>query len=70
MRNVALTTAVLCSSAGMAFAEVPVMPQPPAGPRSLAVESTKQRAYATAIANCEPMWDRGTHMSKREWRYA
>ena len=67
MRNITLAAALFCSSASIAFAEVPVMPRPPSGSRSLAVEPTKQSAHETAVADCELMWDRGTHMSKREW---
>jgi hypothetical protein len=64
MRNMALAAAVLCSSASSAFAEVPVLPRPPASSRSLAVEPTKQSVHEAAIADCELMWDRGTHMSE------
>jgi hypothetical protein len=65
MRDIIIAAAIFCSSASIAFAEVPVTPQPPTGSRSLAVEQTKQGAHETAVA--EQMWDRGTHMSKREW---
>jgi hypothetical protein len=30
------------------------------------VESAK-KAHAAAIANCEGMWDRATHMTRKEW---
>jgi hypothetical protein len=30
-------------------------------------EDTKEKEYAAAIANCEGMWDRGTHMSREQW---
>jgi hypothetical protein len=30
-------------------------------------ESGKEKAYAAAIANCEGMWDRRTHMTRKEW---
>jgi hypothetical protein len=67
MRDIILAAAIFCSSAGIASAEVPVSPRPPAGAGSLAVEAAKQSAHETAIADCERMWDRGTHMSKRDW---
>ena len=67
MRDIIIAAAIFCSSASIAFAEVPVTPQPPTGSRSLAVEQTKQSAHETAVADCEQMWDRGTHMSKQEW---
>jgi hypothetical protein len=31
------------------------------------VEAGKQKAYAAAIADCEDMWDRGTHMTRKDW---
>jgi hypothetical protein len=31
------------------------------------VEFDKQKAHAAAIATCEAMWDRTTHMTKAEW---
>jgi hypothetical protein len=31
------------------------------------IEDAKHEAYAAAIANCERLWDRDTHMTKKEW---
>ena len=31
------------------------------------VEAGKEKAYEAAIANCEGMWDRDTHMTTKEW---
>lgn len=31
------------------------------------VEPGREKAYAAAIASCEGMWDRGTHMTRKEW---
>ena len=41
----------------------------PGAPASAAasVEARNEKAYAAAIADCEGMWDRGTHMSRKEW---
>jgi hypothetical protein len=33
-------------------------------------EVRKQKAYDAAIADCEAMWDRGTHMTRKEWSRA
>jgi hypothetical protein len=30
-------------------------------------EAGTDKEYATAIANCESMWDRDTHMTRKEW---
>ena len=27
----------------------------------------RNKAYEAAVADCEEMWDRGTHMSKQDW---
>ena len=35
-----------------------------------AVEERKRKAHAAAIADCEAMWDRGTHMTRTEWSRA
>lgn len=42
----------------------------PPAPERTGVAAKKvddQKADLEAIANCEQMWDRGTHMTKREW---
>jgi hypothetical protein len=31
------------------------------------IEDAKHEAYAAAIASCERLWDRDTHMTKQEW---
>jgi hypothetical protein len=31
------------------------------------VEAGKQKAHAAAVADCEAMWDRATHMTRKEW---
>jgi hypothetical protein len=67
MRNIIVAATALCLSAGTAFAEVVVAPKPGADPRSTVVQPTKQTAHETAITDCEGMWDRGTHMTKRDW---
>jgi hypothetical protein len=58
----ALLSLSLCVGAALAQTGAPVVPSatPP-------VEPGKEKAYAAAIANCEGMWDRGTHMTRKEW---
>jgi hypothetical protein len=67
MRILIVTAAALSFCTGAAFAEMPVAPRPAADPRASVVQPTKQSAYETAVADCERMWDRGTHMTKRDW---
>lgn len=31
------------------------------------VEAGKQKAHAAAVADCEALWDRATHMTRKEW---
>ena len=59
----ALLSLSLCTGAALAQTGCPVVPS--ATPPS--VESGKEKAYAAAIASCEGMWDRGTHMTRKEW---
>jgi hypothetical protein len=67
MRSILITATVFCLSTGIAFAEVTVAPRPSANPHPSAVQPTKRGAHETAITECEQMWDRGTHMTKRDW---
>ena len=60
-----LAATKICLSAGVAFAEV-VAPPRPAGVAPAATAS-KASALEAAVADCERMWDRGTHMTKKEW---
>jgi hypothetical protein len=59
---VALLSLSLCVEAALAQTRPPVgsSANPP-------VEPGREKAYAAAIANCEGMWDRGTHMTRKEW---
>ena len=58
---------LLCSSAGVVLAQaVPTLRQ--AGPQRLpAGIPAKPSAFEEAVSDCEHMWDRGTHMSRKEW---
>ena len=67
MDAIIIATIVLCLSAGVASAEVVGVPRPDGAARSLAAESSKRTAHEAAVADCEGMWDRSTHMTKREW---
>ena len=54
---------MLALSAGAALSQT--APKDPTTTTS--VEADKEKAYAAAIANCEDMWDRDTHMTRKEW---
>lgn len=61
------TTLLLCLSAMLALAEMPV-----GATRSSSEEPGKPNAdegalHEKAVADCERIWDRGTHMTKQEW---
>jgi len=60
---------ILVLSAGAALAQTgPAAPTAPTSGATLAsVEAGKQKAHAAAIADCEAMWDRATHMTRKEW---
>jgi hypothetical protein len=61
---------ILVLSAGAALAQTgPAAPSAPTSGATLAsvVEAGKQKAHAAAVAGCEAMWDRATHMTREEW---
>ncbi len=60
-------TIMLCLSAGLVSAEVTTVPQRAGDARSLAEGASKRDSHAAAVADCVGMWDRGTHMTKKEW---
>ncbi len=55
---------------GCAAATVHAHPAPSAAMSSAtaaALELGKKKAHEAAIASCEAMWDRATHMTRAEW---
>jgi hypothetical protein len=59
---------ILASSAGAALAQAaPVPIVQTAVATATSVEVAEQKAHAAAIADCEAMWDRGTHMTRNDW---
>ena len=66
MRPILLATVIVWLSAGVASAEVPASQAVRVAPSAAEVAS-KRAALETAVADCESMWDRGTHMTKKEW---
>jgi len=69
MHRMIIVASLLVASAGLAFAQV--VPPSPAAPGSLPKPgqtiSAEKNARDAAVADCEQMWDRGTHMTKQEW---
>jgi hypothetical protein len=66
MRLIPPAIAMVWIGAGIAFAEVPASQSIRVAP-SAAELASKRAALETAVADCESMWDRGTHMTKKEW---
>jgi len=62
-----LAATMVCLSASIAFAEVVAPPRPAGVAPSSAEAASKRSALETAVADCERVWDRGTHMTKKEW---
>lgn len=58
---------VLALGAGAALAQTGQAA--PSAPQVTAVsaEAAKAKAHAAAIADCEAMWDRATHMTRKDW---
>jgi hypothetical protein len=65
MATLVLTTAMICLSAGVAFAEV-VAPRSAGAAPSSTESVSKRSALEAAVADCERMWARGTHMTRKE----
>jgi len=61
-----LAATMVCLSASVVSAEV-VAPRPAGAAPSSAEAASKRSAIEAAVADCERMWDRGTHMTKKEW---
>ena len=62
-----LAATMVCVSASVAFAQVVAPPRPAGVAPSSAEAASKRSALEAAVADCERMWDRGTHMTKKEW---
>ena len=62
-----LAATMVCLSAGVAFAEVVAPPRPTGLAPSPAATASKASALEAAVVDCERMWDRGTHMTRKEW---
>ena len=62
-------TVLLCLSAGLAFAEMPVgkVGRAPADAPAKPTAASEDAIREQAIGDCERIWDRGTHMTKQEW---
>jgi hypothetical protein len=61
-------TLLLCLSAILAAAEMPVGKVAPSGAKVPGKPSANEAAIREqAVADCEGFWDRGTHMTKQEW---
>jgi hypothetical protein len=58
------TLLIVCLSAGAASGQA-VRAAPSVATTS--TEDSKEKEYAAAVANCEGMWDRGTHMTREQW---
>lgn len=65
MRAATLATVIVCLT-GAAYAGVAEAPTA-ATPRAAVKELPQSEAHESAVVSCERMWDRGTHMTKKEW---
>ena len=62
-----IASLILLASAAAAVQGQPAPSVATAGATAASVELDKQKAHAAAVANCEGMWDRATHMTRTEW---
>lgn len=70
MKILIIVAALTVSGAGAALAQTLSLPaaKVPAGVGDAG--SKVRAAHDAAVASCEQMWDRGTHMSTQEWSRA
>jgi hypothetical protein len=61
------TTLLLCLSAILALAEMPVGATRPSSEVPGRPNTDEGTIHEKAIADCEGIWDRGTHMTMQEW---
>jgi hypothetical protein len=61
------TTLLLCLSAILALAEMPVSATRSSSEVPRKPNADEGARHEKAIADCERIWDRGTHMTKQEW---
>jgi hypothetical protein len=67
MHSIVVAFLVLASSAGAALAQTGPASPSASHATSASIQAAKQKAHAAAIENCEAMWDRDTHMTRKEW---
>ena len=67
MRSLIVIAMLLGPNGGLALAEVARVPSLAPLPPSQEAIAKQARLHQEAVADCEQMWDRGTHMSRREW---
>jgi len=66
-RMLVVSMTMLCTSASVASAESVKPPALVGDPKALAGQASARQAHDAAVADCERMWDQGTHMTRREW---
>jgi hypothetical protein len=69
MRSLSIIALLLGPSANRALAEAaPAFSMASSAPvQGRETVSARESAFKAAMADCERMWDRGTHMTKKEW---
>jgi hypothetical protein len=67
MQSKVIAFLILVSAAGALVQAHPAPSAPASDATAAPVEVRKQKAHAAAIADCEAMWDRATHMTRKEW---
>jgi hypothetical protein len=57
----------VCLAIGLAIAAPGEIVSAAPAERVPQLTADQKRVRELAVANCESMWDRGTHMTKRDW---
>jgi predicted nicotinamide N-methyase len=67
MQSTVVTFLIFALGAGAALPQIASAAQGASQVTATASVEAAQKAHAAAIANCETMWDRATHMTRKEW---
>jgi hypothetical protein len=65
--RILLALLLLCFNADVILGQAAPTPGQVGSARPQADVRAKPSTFSEAVADCEQMWDRGTHMSRKEW---
>ncbi len=67
MRSTITGFLILALGTGAALAQAAPGAPSVSQAKAASADAAKAKEHAAAIASCEAMWDRATHMTRKEW---